>query len=70
MLALQIRTKWIPMVNGGAEKGARYCGQSWEVAGPSLPSLPVEVAQIGPAVQLVVRPLAAEECEGFSPLWV
>lgn len=67
MLALQIRTKWIPMVNGGAEKGARYCVQNWMIPEVAGPLLPVGVAQIEPAMQLVARPLAAEGCGAFLP---
>lgn len=70
MLAFQIRTKWIPMVNGGAEKGARYWVRSWvipEAAGPSPPSCPLGAAHIKPAVQAVAKPLVAEDCGSFSP---
>lgn len=70
VLTFQIRTKWIPMVNGGAEKGARYWVRSWvilEAAGPSLPSCPPGTARIKPAVQAVAKPLVAEEWGSFSP---
>lgn len=39
LLTSQIRTKWIPMVNGGLDKGSRYCVgcdlwvQNWGILG-------------------------------------
>lgn len=76
MLTFQIRTKWIPMVNGGVEKGSRYCvrrgpqAQNWgvlEAVGCLTPSFLTGVAQIKLALQFMARPLVWKDMGAFLP---